>query len=287
MRVAAIQMRSGMRPEANLAALAPLIAEAKAQGADYALTPEVTFVFPENRDGLAEVAGPWEDNPSIAGAAELAKTHALWLHIGSLAVLLPDGYFANRSVLFTPDGSIAATYDKIHLFDANLPGLKAYRESATYRGGDQAKVIPVAGVNLGMTICYDVRFASLYATLANAGADVIAVPAAFTVPTGQAHWEVLLRARAIETGCYIVAAAQGGTHENGRSTYGHSMIVDPWGEIIVQANGDAPAVIIAEVYLNKVSDARSRVPSLANTRAFSLSVNDRGASFGAERQISK
>ena len=287
MRVAAIQMRSGMRPEANLAALAPLVAEAKALGADYALTPEVTFVFPENRDGLAAVAGPWENNPSIAGAAGLARQHGLWLHIGSLAVLLPDGYFANRSVLFTPDGEIAATYDKIHLFDANLPGLKAYRESATYRGGDQAKVIPVGDIKLGMSICYDMRFASLYAMLANAGAQVISVPAAFTVPTGQAHWDVLLRARAIETGCYVIAAAQGGAHENGRSTYGHSMIIDPWGAIVAHADGDEPGVIVADIVPDKVADARGRVPSLANTRAFSLSVNDRSASFDAERQISK
>lgn len=286
MRAAAIQMRSGMHPEANLAALTPLVAEAAAQGADYVLTPEVTFVFPENRDGLAAVAGPYENNPALAGAAELARRHKLHLHIGSLAVLLPDGYFANRSVLFRPDGSVAATYDKIHLFDATLPGLKAYRESATYRGGNKAVVVPVGDVTLGMTICYDVRFPALFNALANAGAQVIAVPAAFTVPTGEAHWEVLLRARAIETGTYIVAAAQGGDHENGRSTYGHSMIVDPWGEIVVQNAGQAPGVTIAELYPQRVADARGRVPALANARAFSLSVNDRRASSSAEGTIS-
>jgi predicted amidohydrolase len=283
LRAGVIQMRSGMKPDANLAALAPLVAEAKAQGADYALTPEVTFVFPENRDGLAAVAGPFEDNPSLKGAAELAKTHRLHLHIGSLAVLLPDGYFANRSVLFSPEGEVVTTYDKIHLFDANLPGLKAYRESATYRGGAEARIAEVAGVTLGMSICYDVRFATLYTALANAGAEVIAVPAAFTVPTGEAHWETLLRARAIETGSYIIAAAQGGAHENGRSTYGHSMIIDPWGAVIAKLDHDEPGVAVADIDPARVADARGRVPSLANARAFSLSVNDRGASSGAER----
>jgi predicted amidohydrolase len=193
-------------------------------------------------------------------------------------VALPDGRFANRSVLFRPDGEIAATYDKIHLFDATLPGLKQYRESETYAGGDRAVIAEAAGMKLGLTICYDVRFPALHRTLAEAGAEVIAVPAAFTVPTGEAHWEVLLRARAIETGCFVIAAAQAGKHENGRSTYGHSMIVDPWGRIVGQLGGDGEGVLVADIDIGAVAEARGRVPALANARTFSLSVNPTGAS---------
>lgn len=272
-RIAAVQMRSGLEPQANLDALDSLVATAVAQGARYVLSPEVTVAFAENREGLARVAGPYEDNPDIARAAEIADAHNVYLHLGSLAVALPDGRFANRSILFGPDGREIATYDKIHLFDATLPGLRDYRESATYKGGDMAVVVPVAGFNLGMAICYDVRFPALFNALAGAGAEVISVPAAFTVPTGEAHWEVLLRARAIETGSYVIAAAQGGRHENGRATYGHSMIIDPWGKIVAQIDGDEPGVIVADIDLERVADARGRVPALANARPFSLSVN--------------
>jgi deaminated glutathione amidase len=278
MRVAALQMRSGTQPGPNLRELDRLAGEAAAQGAIYALSPEVTVVFAENREGLQTVAGPWEGNPAIAEAAEIARRHGLHLHLGSLAVALPDGRFTNRSVLFRPDGSIAATYDKVHLFDATLPGVREYRESATYAGGDKAVLSDAPGFQLGFTICYDVRFPALHRALAEAGAEVLAVPAAFTKPTGEAHWHVLLRARAIETGCYVIAAAQAGTHENGRQTYGHSMIVDPWGRIIAELDGETPGVAIADIDLGAVSDARGRVPALANARPFSLSVNDAGAS---------
>ena len=278
MRVAAVQMRSGTQPEPNLAALDQLVGEAAGQGAQYVLSPEVTVVFAENRDGLKPVAGPWDGNPAVARAAEIARKHGVTLHLGSLAVALPDGRFANRSVLFRPDGGIAATYDKIHLFDATLPGVRAYRESDTYQGGGVATVSDAPGFRLGLTICYDVRFPALHRALAAAGAQVLAVPAAFTAPTGAAHWEVLLRARAIETGCFVIAAAQGGVHENGRTTYGHSMIVDPWGKIIAQIDGDETGVLIADIDLDAVTEARGRVPALANARSFSLSVNDAGAS---------
>lgn len=278
MRVAAVQMRSGTQPEPNLAALDQLVGEAAGQGAQYVLSPEVTVVFAENRDGLKPVAGPWDGNPAVARAAEIARKHGVKLHLGSLAVALPDGRFANRSVLFRPNGGIAAIYDKIHLFDATLPGVRAYRESDTYQGGGVATVSDAPGFRLGLTICYDVRFPALHRALAEAGAQVLAVPAAFTAPTGAAHWEVLLRARAIETGCFVIAAAQGGVHENGRTTYGHSMIVDPWGKIIAQIDGDETGVLIADIDLNAVTEARGRVPALANARSFSLSVNDAGAS---------
>jgi predicted amidohydrolase len=278
MRVAALQMRSGTQPGPNLAELDRLAGEAATKGATYALSPEVTVVFAENRDGLKAVAGPWEGNAAIAEAAAIARRHRLNLHLGSLAVALPDGRYANRSVLFRPDGSIAATYDKVHLFDATLPGVRAYRESETYAGGDQAVVSDAPGFPLGFTICYDVRFPALHRALAEAGAQVLAVPAAFTKPTGEAHWHVLLRARAIETGCFVIAAAQAGSHENGRQTYGHSMIIDPWGTIVAELDGETPGVAIADIDLSAVDEARGRVPALANARPFSLSVNQAGAS---------
>jgi predicted amidohydrolase len=269
-RVAAVQMRSGTEPGPNLAALEDFVAEAASRGAKYVLTPEMTMAYAKNRQGLAGVAEPFENNSAIARAAELARRHGIFLHIGSLAVALPDGYFANRAVVLTPEGTIAATYDKIHLFDATLAGLADYRESATYRAGDEAVVADVAGFRLGLAICYDMRFPSLFNMLANAGAEVLAVPAAFTVPTGQAHWETLLRARAIETGSYVIAAAQGGAHQNGRSTYGHSMIIDPWGKIIAAVGNDEPGVLTADIDLGHVAEIRGRVPALANARPFSL-----------------
>jgi deaminated glutathione amidase len=268
-KIAAIQMRSGLDPDANLRALEPLLAEAAGQGAHYALTPEVTMIFPENREQLRSVAAPFEGHAQLARVAELARHHGMFVHIGSLPIPLEDGRFANRSVLFGPDGQKHATYDKIHLFDADIAGLDAYRESATYRGGEAAVTAPVGPFTLGFSICYDMRFPRLYNSLANAGATLLAVPAAFTVPTGQAHWHVLLRARAIETGSYVIAAAQGGTHENGRSTYGHSLVIDPWGKIIAEIDGDAPGVLVAEIDPAAVTEARSRVPALANARDFS------------------
>ena len=277
-RIAALQMNSGMMPGPNLDALASLAREAAGQGAVYALSPEVSIVFAENREGLSAVAGPWADNPAIARCADIARETGLFLHLGSLAVALPDGRFANRSVLFRPDGSVGASYDKIHLFDATLPGLRDYRESATYAGGSSAIVADAAGVRLGLSVCYDVRFPALYRTLALAGAELLTVPAAFTVPTGAAHWEILLRARAIETGCFVIAAAQAGQHENGRATYGHSMIVDPWGRILGELGGDGTGVLVADIDLGAVAEARGRIPALANGREFSLSVNPAGAS---------
>ena len=270
MRIAAIQMRSGPEPEANLLALRPMVAAAAAAGARYVLTPEVTMAFAENREGLARVAGPFENNPWLAQLSALAREHGIFLHIGSLAVALEDGRFGNRSVLFGPDGAVVSTYDKIHLFDATIAGLNAYKESATYRGGEAAVTAQVDEVTLGLAICYDMRFPALFNALANAGAQVLAVPAAFTVPTGQAHWHVLLRARAIETGSYVIAAAQGGQHANGRATYGHSLVIDPWGRVIAELDHDEPGVLLADIDLAAVVEARGRIPALANARPFSV-----------------
>ncbi|MGV8856002.1 MAG: carbon-nitrogen hydrolase family protein [Devosia sp.] len=268
MKIAAIQLRSGTDPVANLAALEPLLAEAAAAGARYVLTPEVTMVFAENRAGLAAVAAPFENHPQLQRVGELARQFGIFIHIGSLAVPVDDGQFANRSVLFGPDGAIVAQYDKIHLFDATIAGLNAYRESDTYRGGGQAVTALLGAFTLGMAICYDMRFPKLFNALANAGATLMAVPAAFTVPTGQAHWHVLLRARAIETGSYVIAAAQGGQHPNGRATYGHSIIIDPWGRVVAELDHDEPGVLLADIALDHVVDARQRIPALSNARNF-------------------
>ena len=286
MRVAALQMNSGTEPGPNLDQLERLATEAAGRGATYLLSPEVSVVFAENRDGLRAVAGPWEDNPAIARVAATARRLGVNLHLGSLAVALPDGRFANRSVLFRPDGSIAATYDKIHLFDATLPGLRHYRESETYAGGIEAVVTDAPGFALGMTICYDVRFPRLHRALAEAGAEVISVPSAFTVPTGEAHWEVLLRARAIETGAWVIAAAQAGRHQNGRSTWGHSMIGDPWGKVVAELDGDGPGIAIADVDLKAVGEARGKVPALDNARPFSVTVTGSGAPVAAREDVS-
>ncbi|WP_116652732.1 carbon-nitrogen hydrolase family protein [Pelagibacterium sediminicola] len=269
-RVALAQMRTGIEPAHSLDTIEKMALDARAGGASYVLTPEMSVCFAESRDMLRERTGGWEGNADIARLSRIARAAGLWLHVGSLAIALDDQKFANRSVLFAPDGAIRATYDKIHLFDADIPGLNAYRESATYRDGERAVVADTGDFRLGFSICYDMRFASLYRTLAQGGAQVIAVPAAFTVPTGAAHWNVLLRARAIETGCFILAAAQGGAHENGRATYGHSLVVAPWGEVIASAEDDAEKLIFADLDLDAVDVARQRVPALSNGRDFTL-----------------
>jgi deaminated glutathione amidase len=272
-RVAAVQMCAYVTPVSNLGVLDNLVAEAANAGATYVQTPEVSITFARDAAELTQVTQPFAGNAAIAHCANLAHRHQIHLHLGSLAVALENGKFANRSVVFGPDGAIVSTYDKIHLFDADPPGDRPYRESDNYQAGCEAKVVQVADFQLGLSICFDIRFPTLYAALAEAGAEVLAVPAAFTVPTGQAHWEVLLRARAIETGSFVIAAAQGGTHENGRKTFGHSMIIDPWGRVVAHKNDADPGVIVADIDLMAVKDARARLPALANRRAFSVSVN--------------
>ncbi|MEZ5773651.1 MAG: carbon-nitrogen hydrolase family protein [Hyphomicrobiaceae bacterium] len=266
--VALVQMRSGREVDANLAAAETLVREAAAGGARYVQTPENTGIMELDRERLRASVAPFETDRGIARFRRLAAELAICLHIGSMAFRGLDGdRLLNRSVLIGPDGEILATYDKIHMFDVDLPSGESYRESRNFAPGSEAVVAHLGGVGLGLSICYDLRFPALYRTLAKAGAGILAVPSAFTRQTGEAHWQVLLRARAIETGSFVLAAAQGGRHENGRETYGHSLVVDPWGEVIAET-GTEPGVIHAELDLARIADARGRIPALAHDRAF-------------------
>ncbi len=267
---AAVQMQSGISVETNAAAAEALIRQAAEHGARYVLTPEMTNILDRERPRLLAAVAPEESDPSLARFRKLARDLGIHLHIGSMAIKLgEDGgdRVANRAFLIAPSGDILARYDKIHMFDVDLADGESYRESRLYRAGDRAVVADLPGTRLGLTICYDLRFPQLHRALAKAGAQVIAVPAAFTRTTGEAHWHVLLRARAIETGSWVVAAAQGGSHEDGRETYGHSMIVDPWGRIVAEA-GSEPGVIFAEIDPADSARARAAIPALANERGF-------------------
>jgi len=266
-RAAAVQMRTGVDVAGNVAAAEALIRQAAGQGASYVLTPEMTTILDRDRLRLLAAISPEESDPSLKRFRALAKELGIHLHIGSMAIKLGEDGVANRGFLIGPDGVIRARYDKIHMFDVDLAGGETYRESRLYRPGNQAVAVDLPWTRLGMTVCYDVRFPNLYRALARSGAAVMAVPAAFTRTTGEAHWHVLIRARAIETGSFIVAAAQGGTHEDGRETYGHSMIVDPWGKIVAEA-GTEPGVILAEIDPAMSRTMRGRIPALANERSF-------------------
>jgi predicted amidohydrolase len=242
-----------------------LVRRARDAGAEFIVTPEITGMFEPKRDlHLAKATGE-ETNPALAAFRELARETGAWLLIGSLAIKLDAARLANRSFLIGPDGVIVARYDKIHMFDVDLENGESYRESALYRPGDNTVLAALPWGTLGMTICYDLRFPYLYRALAQAGADFLSIPAAFTVPTGKAHWHVLQRARAIENGCFVFAAAQWGEHADGRKTYGHSLIVDPWGEVLADA-GEGVGVITAAIDLAKVAEARRMVPALRHDR---------------------
>jgi predicted amidohydrolase len=265
--IAAIQMRSGLDPARNMEALTPLVAEAASKGARFIATPEMTtFLDRDDKRRFASAAKD-ETDPAIAAAAELARRHGVWLLLGSAAFASKDGKVFNRALVFSPKGEVTARYDKIHLFDVDL-GTEQHRESDSVEWGDQAVVADIGDAKLGLTICYDVRFAPLYRRLAQAGAEILAVPAAFTRPTGEAHWEVLLRARAIETGSFVIAPAQGGKHEDGRSTWGHSVIIDPWGAVLAKKDDDAPGLILAEIDLSRSAEARRRIPAFSLDRAY-------------------
>jgi deaminated glutathione amidase len=268
-RVGLVQMRSGRMPSANLDAASKLIREAKSGGADYIQTPEMTNLLERSRADMLAAITSEEKDASLAAFRTLARDLKVWLHIGSLAIsVLPDKA-ANRGFLITPEGEIAARYDKIHMFDVDLVGGESYRESRSYSPGEAAVVADLPWGRLGLSICYDLRFPALYRALAENGASFLAIPSAFTRQTGEAHWTVLMRARAIENGSFVLAAAQGGKHEDGRETFGHSIVVDPWGRVLAEG-GSEPGVILAEINPAEVAAVRGRIPSLQHGRRFEM-----------------
>jgi deaminated glutathione amidase len=268
-KAAMIQMRSGLSPPANVDAAVRLIEEAKAAGADYVQTPEMTNILAGKREQLFATVVEEEKDASLAAFRELARRLKLTIHVGSLAMRLTHDRAANRGFLIDPEGEIAARYDKIHMFDVDLANSESYRESNNYKAGERAVLADLPWGRLGLTICYDLRFPALFRALAEAGASYLAIPSSFTKHTGEAHWHVLMRARAIENGCFVLAAAQGGKHENGRETYGHSLIVDPWGRMLAEG-GTEPGILMAEIDPAQVAAARGRIPSLQHGRRFEL-----------------
>ena len=263
-------MCTGRDVDNNLAEATALVRKAAGLGAQYVQTPEITTIMELDRKRLFESIGPDEGNPVLLHFAKLARDLAIWLHIGSMAIKLESGKVANRSFLFAPNGEVRARFDKIHMFDVELPGGETYRESKNYQAGDTGVLAALPWGVLGLTVCYDLRFPHLYRALAKAGADFLAVPSAFTRKTGEAHWHTLLRARAIENGCFVLAAAQAGKHESGRETYGHSLAVSPWGDAIAEADGTSPGVIVADIDPGAVLEARLRIPSLQHDRPFDI-----------------
>jgi predicted amidohydrolase len=270
MRVALVQLCSGDDPAANLVDTEQLFREAAAGGPELVLTPECINIVSGSRARQRAVLAAEAEDPTLARLREVTAELGVWLLIGSLCLKTgePDGRFANRSFLIGPDGRIAARYDKIHLFDVNLPSGETYRESNTVQPGDDAVVANLPWGRIGLSVCYDLRFPQLYRTLAKAGAEILAVPSAFTETTGKAHWHVLLRARAIENACFVMAPAQGGEHSNGRRTYGHSLIVGPWGEVLAEGGTD-PGIIAAELDFGDIAAARGKVPALNHDRPYS------------------
>jgi predicted amidohydrolase len=275
---ACAQMRSGRDPLRNRDDAVALIREAASQGAHYVQTPEMTSLVERSRESLFEKVTGEDRDPTLAGLREAAREKSVFVHAGSLAIKAGEKV-ANRAFVIDPQGDILASYDKIHLFDVDLPNGESWRESRTYSGGDRAVLVETPWGYLGVTICYDVRFPALYRALAEAGASFLTAPACFTPQTGEAHWHLLHRARAVETGAFMISAAQGGTHESGRETYGHSLIVDPWGRVLAEA-GTQPGVILAEIDPGKVADARRRIPALKHARPFRVEI----AAAAPERQ---
>jgi predicted amidohydrolase len=265
-RIALFQSRTGIHPEANAEALVRAIEQADHGGASILFTPEMSGLLDKDSARAAPRRFREEDDPVLAAVVAAAERHGIWVHLGSLAVRTDDDMLANRAFVIDPNGIVRGRYDKLHLFDVDLPSGESWRESAIYARGEQTVMVSGTPVgNLGLSICYDLRFPALYAQLAEAGADVIAIPAAFTVPTGRAHWHVLMRARAIEAGLFVVAAAQSGRHEDGRETYGHSLVVDPWGEVLLDA-GDEIGVHFAEIDLKRIEEVRRSLPALHHRR---------------------
>ncbi len=271
-RIALFQSCTGIEPAANAQDLTGAIEQASAGGAEILFTPEMSGLLDRDSKRASENLRGEDDDLVLAACRNAASRHGLWLHLGSLAVRTEDGKLANRGFVIDPTGAVRARYDKIHLFDVDLPTGESWRESAVYRAGDGAIVVEGTPVGrLGLTICYDLRFSDQFSRLAEAGAQTLAVPAAFTVPTGLAHWEVLLRARAIEGQAFVVAAAQAGRHADGRDTYGHSLVVSPWGEVLLDM-GEGIGVGFADIELSLVGEVRQRIPALEHRRPIAAAV---------------
>lgn len=269
-RAAAIQMRSGIDIDANVEDLKKLVAEAVAKGANYVQTPEMTGGLVRDRDVFFANLRDEANDPVFLAASELARKHGIFLHIGSTAIDGGNGKAANRGAIFAPSGEKVATYDKVHMFDVDLDNGESWRESATYQPGEETVIAQLPFANIGMAVCYDIRFPQLFRAQALAGANVITAPAAFTRQTGEAHWHVLQRARAIENGAFLISSAQGGVHEDGRETYGHSIIVSPWGKVLAEADHEEPGVIVADIDVAESAAARAKVPNLKNAREFTV-----------------
>lgn len=270
MRVAVGQMTSADTHGPNIVVMRDFASKAAKAGADLLCLPEVAGLMNRDAKAAAELVGAFENDPYMCAASKAAAEHGLWLHAGSTPVAGPDGKFLNRSALFSPMGETAAVYDKIHLFDVALQGQKPIGESKRFAAGTEAVLARTPFGLWGMTICYDLRFPQLYRQMAQAGAGLFFVPSAFTVPTGEAHWEVLLRARAIECGAFVIASAQVGHHADGRDTWGHSLVVDPWGEMLLDMGGDAPGLGILDLDLDAIGRVRGQIPSLTHDRDYSL-----------------
>ncbi|WP_416797101.1 carbon-nitrogen hydrolase family protein [Ciceribacter azotifigens] len=279
-KAAAVQMCSGVNPEKNADAMARLVREAAGHGATYVQTPEMTGAVQRDRQELMSVLRDEDTDIIVSTAGGLAKELEIHLHVGSTAIALPDRKIANRAFLFGPDGRKICSYDKIHMFDVDLDNGESWRESSVYRPGSEAQLAELSFARLGFAICYDLRFPALFRAEAVAGAEVLTVPAAFTRQTGEAHWEVLLRARAIENGAFVIAAAQAGLHEDGRETFGHSMIVDPWGRVLASAAGTGEAIVLADIDVSAVKAARAKIPNLRNAREFTLETSPLSAREG-------
>lgn len=271
-RIAVLQMTSGIDPGQNFAVIRDAAHAARKGGAVMLFTPEMSLLLDHDRQRAAPHIVPQDESPFVRMLGNLAEDCELTIALGSMAVAIPGGQNANRSMLFHPSGERPATYDKIHMFDVELANGERWRESAAYRPGEKVVTIDDTPVGrLGLAICYDMRFPALFEELGNRRCDCIAVPAAFTVPTGAAHWHVLLRARAIEASAFIIAAAQVGTHEDGRSTFGHSLVIDPWGDVLLDMGGVAPGLAFCEIDLGRIAAVRAQVPALANRRKIATS----------------
>lgn len=265
-RIAVLQMCAGIDPQANAATIVEAVAEARGGGAAMLFTPEMSGLLDRQRDRARQHIVAEAADPVLAAVREAAAAHGLWVALGSLAVAREDGRWANRSLVIDASGAVVARYDKIHMFDVALASGESWRESSAYAPGEQVVTAQTPAGRLGLSVCYDIRFPALFEELGRQSCDVIAIPAAFTVPTGVAHWHLLQRARAVEASAYVVAAAQVGTHQDGRRTYGHSLVVDPWGEVLLDLGAEGPAIGYATLDQARIAEVRRQLPSLANRR---------------------